>query len=176
MHPDGSHFGLLAESVEGLVTDVCDAYKHLLLLYGDGEVAALVRHATAKQQGVGRIEHGDIGVRHRVSLFVYDVASQPAVGLVDALHEDLLTVGVAVIHRHADRIEAYHLLNGIRQRLATDGGGDAEVLQLVIEKHYGVVRLLPGKPAEGIRERHIIIFAIHVFTFDNLLRPRANSQ
>ena len=58
----------------------------------------------------------------------------------------------------ADGIEAYHLTDGIGHGLATNGGSDAEVLQFVVEKVDFVVCGLGIQLAQGIAERHIIIF------------------
>ena len=96
-------------------------------------------------------------------MFVDDGSRQVAVGLVGTLHEDFLFLRIACIDGHADGIEAYHLLNGIGQRLAADGGGDTEVLQFVVEEHDGIVGLLLCELAEGIGERHIIIFVGYAF-------------
>ena len=52
----------------------------------------------------------------------------------------------------ADGIEAYHLTDGIGYSLATNGGGDAEILQLVVEKTDSVVVSLLVQLAQGFAE------------------------
>ena len=70
------------------------------------------------------------------------------------LHIDLAVIG---LHGHADGIEADHLLDGIGQTLVLDGGGDAEVLQFVVEEIDDVFLLLVVQLEQGLAERHIII-------------------
>ena len=91
-------------------------------------------------------------------MFVDDGACQVAVGFVGTLHENLHSLRVACINSHADRIEANHLLDGVGQRFPSNGSGDAEVLQFVVEEHNSIVGLLLCEPIEGIRDGHIIIF------------------
>ena len=122
------------------------------MFVGNSKVSALIRYTTTEQRGVSRIKDSNVCVRHRLALFVNDGARQVSVGLVGALHEDLLCISVVLVNGHANRIEAYHLLDGIGQRLTADGGGDAEVLQFVIEEHDGVVCLQFGELTEGIGE------------------------
>ena len=57
---------------------------------------------------------------------------------------------------HADRIEAYHLPDGIGNDLVRDGGGDAEVFQFVVEEMDGVVGGQLVELAQGIREAFIL--------------------
>ncbi|GJG28402.1 hypothetical protein PRRU23_21020 [Segatella bryantii] len=87
-------------------------------------------------------------------MLVDDGARQVAVGLVGTLHIDFSVVG---LHGHADGIETYHLLDGIGQTLVLDGGGDAEVLQFVVEEIDDVCRLLVIQLEQGLAERYIII-------------------
>ncbi len=62
------------------------------------------------------------------------------------------------VDAHADGIEAYHLTDGIGHGLAMNRGGDVEVLQFVVEEIDFVVCGLGIQLAQGIAERHIIIF------------------
>lgn len=82
------------------------------------------------------------------------VSRQVAVGLLGTFHIDFVVIG---LHGHADGVEAYHLLDGIGQRLAADGGSDAEVLQFVVEEVDDVFRLLVVQLEQGLAERHIVI-------------------
>ena len=102
------------------------------------------------------MKYGDVGIGEGQSVLVDDSARQVAVGLVGTLNENLLTLRTALVYNHVDGIEAYHLLDGFGQRLATDGGGDAEIFELVVEEHDRKVVLLLVQLAKGIRERHII--------------------
>ena len=154
LHPYDSHFRLAANLIDGLVTDVGDAGKDFRLFVWNGEVAAFVRYTATKQRGVGRIEDSNVGICHWLALFIDDGARQVAVGLVDTLHIDFSVVG---LHGHADRVEAYHLLDGIGQFLVLDGGCDAEVLQFVVEEVDDVFRLLVVQLEQSLAERHIII-------------------
>ena len=120
----------------------------------NGEAATLVRHATAKQGAVDRIKNSYIGIAQGLTLFVDDGSRQVAVGLVGTLHIDFMVVG---LHCHADRVESYHLLDGIGQFLFLDGGCDAEVLQFVVEEVDDVFLLLAVQLEQGLAERHIII-------------------
>ena len=106
------------------------------------------------QRGVGRIEDGNVGVCHRLSLLVDDGARQMAVGLVGTLHIDFVVIG---FHGHANWIEAYHLLDGIGQGFTGYGGCDTEVLQLVVEEIDNVFLLFVVQLEQGFTERHIII-------------------
>ena len=155
LHPYDSHFRLAANLIDGLVTDVGNAGKDFRLFVWNGEVAALVRHTTTKQRGVGRIEDSNVGICHWLALFIDDGARQVAVGLVDTLHIDFSVVG---LHGHANGIEAYHLLDGIWQFLVLDGSSNAEVLQFVVEEVDDVFLLLVIQLEQGIAERHIIIY------------------
>ena len=65
------------------------------------------------------------------------------------LQVNLVVVGY---YGHADGVEAYHLLDGIGQLLILDGGGDAEVLQFVVEEVDGVVRLLVVQLEQDLAE------------------------
>ena len=140
--------------IDGLVSNVGDTGENFVLLVWNGEVTALVRHTTAKEGAVCRIENSYIGIAHGLILFVNDGACQVAVGLVGTLHIDFVVIG---FHGHADGVEAYHLLDGIGQTLVFDGGGDAEVLQFVVEKVDDVFLLLTVQQEQGLAERHIII-------------------
>ena len=52
----------------------------------------------------------------------------------------------------ADGIETYHLANGIGNTLPMYGGGDAKVLQFVVEKTDGVVLSLLVQLAQSLAE------------------------
>ena len=71
----------------------------------------------------------NIGVGHGLAVFVDDGTRQMTLGLVGTLHSDF-----PVRYAHTYGIEAYHLADGIGNSLATNGGGDAEVLQFVVEE------------------------------------------
>ena len=158
-HLNCTYIADFATAVVGAIADKTTLYDDTMRLSRDHKITALIRDTTTNQRGVCRIENSDIGVCHRLALLVDDVACQVTVGLVGTFHKDLLFVWVACVNGHADGIEAYHLQDGIGQSFAVDGSGDAEVLQFIVEEHDGVVCLLLCKPAEGIGERHIIIFA-----------------
>ena len=73
------------------------------------EVASLVAHASTDKRRIGGMKQGDIGVGNRLVCFVDDSACEVAVGLVDALHVDLMLF----LAYDTDRIEAHHLQDGI---------------------------------------------------------------
>ena len=83
----------------------------------------------------------NIGVRNGLAVLVNDGARQVTVCLMGTLHIDF---AVILFRRHADGIEADHLPDGIRYRLAPDGCGDAEVFQFVVEEHDVVLGLVLG--------------------------------
>ena len=62
-----------------------------------------------------------------------------------------------ILNSHVDGIEAYHLADGIGNRLTVDGSGDTEVLQFVVEETNGVVVGLLIQLSQSLAERHIII-------------------
>ena len=75
----------------------------------------------------------NIGVGHRLAVFVNNGARQMALGLVDALHGNY-TIGLGDAHR----IEAYYLTNGIRQGAAMKHGSDTEILKFVVDETHFV--------------------------------------
>ena len=131
-HLDSAYITYFAVTVIGAIADKTALYDDAMGLRRNHKVSTLIRHATTKQCGVGRIEDGNVGVCHGLSLLVDNASRQVTVCLVDTLHEDIPGLRVACIDNHADGIEAYHLLDGIGQRLAADGSGDAEILQFVV--------------------------------------------
>ena len=95
----------------------------------------------------------NIGVGHGLAVFVDDGTRQMTLGLVGTLHSDF-----PVRYAHTYGIETYHLADGIGNSLATNGGGDAEVFQFIVKEVDFVVCGLGIQLAQGIAERHIIIF------------------
>ena len=93
------------------------------------EETAFVRHAAGNQRGVTGREQSDVSVGYGLPLFVDDGALVAVCGFLRTLDGDFCAVDA-----HADGIEAYHLADGIGHGLTTNGGGDAEVLQLVVEE------------------------------------------
>ena len=71
---------------------------------------------------------------------------------------------------HADGIKTYHLADSIGHGLAMYRSGDAEVLRLVVEETDSVVLGLLVQLAQGLAERHIIVFTVYPFTIYDLLR------
>ena len=88
---------------------------------------------------------------------INDSARQMEVGLMDALHENFLSVLIGACS-DADRIEAYHLLDGFGQMLVLDSCCDTKVLQFVVEEVDGVTRLLLTELSQRIREGYVIVF------------------
>ena len=124
----------------------------------NGEIAALVRHAAVEQGRIDGIEQGYVGIGDGLPRFVDNRAYVARVGLLNALHEDFPSV-IVVGCADADRVKSYHLTDGIGHGLSVDRGGDAEVLQLVVEEVDGVVRLLDGQLAQGVGNGLILIFS-----------------
>ena len=94
-----------------------------------------------------------------------------SVSLVGTFNEDFLSFRIAIVDNHADRIKAYHLLNGFGKCLSIDSGSNSEILQLVVDEHDSIVGLLLGELVKSIGDRHIIIIIR-----DTFLSLRADSQ
>ena len=110
----------VAQSPNGFIADEGDAGEDGPLptspdcgrsLVGYDEVAALVRHATAEQRGVGGIHHGHVRISHWLPLLVDDGACEVAVGLVRALHIEFVFSTID----NPDWIESDDLHDGFRQ-------------------------------------------------------------
>ena len=155
LQADGAEVLTAALPPHGLVAHVGDAGQNGRLFNRYGEVAALVRHATAEQRGVGCIHHGHVGIGHGQPLLVDDGARQVAVGLMGALHVEF----PFATPDHADGIEPHDLLNGIGQRLVTDGGGHAEVFQLVVEEADRVVGRQLAEVAQHLGHGYVSVAA-----------------
>ena len=108
MQPNGAEVFFVAQPPNGLIANVGDAGQHLVLLYGNSKVAALVRDTTTKKGAVSRIEYGNVGVCHRLPLFIDDSARQVEVGLVNTFHNHH-AVGLGDTHG----IEPHNLTDGI---------------------------------------------------------------
>ena len=137
----------------------------MLFAWNDKETA-FIRYSTSNQRGILRRKQGDVGVDYGLALLVDDSTLVAVGGFLRTLDGDFCAVDA-----HADGIEAYHLTDGIGHGLATNGGSDAEVLQFVVEEVDFVVGALGIQLAQGIAERHIIIF-----TRDTFLSLNANGQ
>ena len=153
LHPYCAKFGVVTLLVNRLVADKRYSCKDWFLFAGDDKETAFVRHAAGDECGVLWREQGDVGVGHGLAVGVYDGALVAVGGFLRTLDGDFCAVDA-----HADGIEAYHLTDGIGNGLATNGGSDAEVLQFVVEEVDFVVGALGIQLAQGIAERHIIIF------------------
>ena len=143
--------------VNRLVADIGDAGNDIWLINGNNKNTTPVRNATTKEGAVSRIENGNIGVCNGLALLINDSARQMEVGLMDALHENLLSVLFGA-RSDADGIKANHLLNGFGQVLAFDISGDTEVFQFVIEEIDSVACLLLTELSQRIREGYVIVF------------------
>jgi len=107
----------------------------------------------------------NIGVGHRLAVLVNNGSRQMVFSLMGTLNGNF-----PVCNAYADGIKAYHLTDGIGHGLAMNGGGDAEVFQFVVEEVDFVVGGLGIQLAQGIAERHIVVFTIYQFTIYDLLR------
>ena len=95
-------------------------------------------------------------------MFVEDKALVARGGLLHTFYCDFRAVDA-----HADGVEANHLTDGIGDGFAVYGGGDAKVFQLVIKEVDFIGACLIVQLAQGIAERHIIVFsgdAVHYRT------------
>ena len=100
-----------------------------MLFARDDEETVFVRHTASDKCRVLWREYGYVGVSNGLTMLVNDVALVAWGSLLQTFNNNLLA-----INRHADGIEAYHLTDSIWHGLAMHGGGDAEVLQLVVEE------------------------------------------
>ena len=131
----GAHLLLCAHPIDGLIADEADAGKNLGGLVGHYKLTGRVRHTAREQSGVVGIQHGHIGEGHRLAVLVDDGARQVALGLVGALHEILLSV-----LGDAHGIEAHYCAEGIVEAQSLEAATHGEVLQVVIDEGYLMVR------------------------------------
>ena len=124
---------------------------------GDDKETAFVRYATGNQRGVLGREQGDVGVGYGLALLVDDGALVAEGRLLQTLHYDF-----PVLNGHEDRIKTYHLADGVGHGLAVYRSGDAEVLQLVVEETDGIVLGLLVQLAQGLAQRHVVVFACNL--------------
>ena len=64
---------------------------------------------------------------------VDELAGEPTVCLVDALHGDK-----AVAHAHGNGVKTYYIAEGIEERTILETLGHGEVLQLIVDEAYSV--------------------------------------
>ena len=108
LHPYCTKFRCLALLINRLVADIGDSGDDIWLINGNNEVTTFVRHTTAKQRAVSRVENGNVSVSHRLALLVDDGARQMAIGLMGTFHINLMFSTLD----HTDRIESNNLQDG----------------------------------------------------------------
>ena len=152
MHLDGADVVAGTLAIGGFVADVRDACDDFAVVVGDNETAALVGHTAAHHRRVGRVEQGDVGVRQRQVVLVNHQTLEVMLGLLDALHIDIVVITLD----HLDGIKTYDLANGIRNRFVLDMGGNSEVFQFVVDKHDLVVAGLLLDILQRVTHRHVL--------------------
>ena len=155
LHFDGADVVAGAQAIGGFVADVRDAGDDLAVVVGDDEAAALVGHAAAHHRRVGGAEQGDVGVGQRQVVLVNHHALEAVLGLVGALHIDI----VIFAQVHLDGIKTYDLANGFRNRFVLDMGCNSEVFQFVVDKHDLMVAGLLLDILQRVTHRHVLEIA-----------------
>ena len=133
LHPYCAKFCVVALLVNRLVADVRYSGDDIWLINGNNEVTTFVRHTTAKQRAVSRVENGNISIRHGLALFVDDGTRQMAISLVGTFYINLMFSTLD----HTDWIEANNLQDGVMNSLVLYMSGYAEVFEFIVDK--GVV-------------------------------------
>ena len=151
LHPNCAEFCTMTIFVNGLISNEGDAGEDWICFTGDDEETSLVTYASTYESRIRWMKQVNIGVCNGLTSFVNDGALVAGFRFLYAFHEDLLSFLFGTCS-DADRIEAYHLLDGFGQMLVLDSCRDTKVLQFVVEEVDGVTRLLLTELSQRIRE------------------------
>ena len=162
LHPNCAEFCTMTIFVNGLISNEGDAGEDWICFTGDDEETSLVTYASTYESRIRWMKQVNIGVCNGLTCFVNDGALVAGFRFLYAFHEDLLSFLFGTCS-DADRIEAYHLLDGFGQMLVLDSCRDTKVLQFVVEEVDGVTRLLLTELSQRIREGYVIVFTRYSF-------------